>query len=138
MKKIITLLCVGFLFCTSMFAGEFRFSFPKPAEGKTLMIYVNGHQIYICNNQYWSKNDIAKSSWIKFYLNEQAGSKVTFEKEVDKFYWSDSSPAKNDKIGHYDKRQTAHFLNLTSFFSCLEPFVFYEDGNKYIIELTKY
>ena len=48
MKKFIVLLCVGFLFCTSMFAEEIKLSFPKPAEGEASSIYVNGHHIYLC------------------------------------------------------------------------------------------
>ena len=125
MKKFIVLLCVGFLFCTSMFAEEFKLSFPKPAEGESSSIYVNGHHIYLCNNQNWDKN--TKKSWIKFYLNEDKGSKVTFEKTVDGgFQWYATTPAK-EKAKDYDGRTAAFFD--------LESFVFYEDGNKFIIEI---
>lgn len=121
-----SLLCVGFLFCTSMFAEEIKLSFPKPAEGEASSIYVNGHLMYICNNQNWDKN--TKRSWIKFHLNEDKGSKVTFEKEVDGgFEWYATTPAK-EKAKDYDGRRAAFFFNL-------ESFVFYEDGNKFIIEI---
>lgn len=126
MKKFIVLLCVGFLFCTSMFAEEIKLSFPKPAEGESSSIYVNGHHIYLCNYQNWDKN--TKRSWIKFHLNEDKGSKVTFEKEVDGgFQWYATTPAK-EKAKDYDGRFAAFFFNLDSF-------VFYEDGNKFVIEI---
>ena len=125
MKKIIVLLCVGFLFCTTMFAEEIKLSFPKPAEGEGSSIYVNGHYIYLVNNQNWDKN--TKKSWIKFYLNEDKGSKVTFEKIVDGgFEWYSTTPQK-EKAKEFDGRRAA-FLDL-------ETFVFYEDGNKFIIEI---
>ena len=108
-----------------MFAEEIKLSFPKPAEGEALSIYVNGHHIYLCNNQNWDKN--TKRSWIKFYLNEDKGSKVTFEKTVEGgFEWYATTPAK-EKAKDYDGRRSAFFD--------LESFVFYEDGNKFIIEI---
>lgn len=125
MKKIIALLCVGFLFCTTMFAEEIKLSFQKPAKGKSVQAYVNGHLMYICNNQNW--DNTTKDSWIKFYLNEDKGSKVTFEKVMNRgFEWYATTPAK-EKAKDYDGRRAA-FLDL-------ESFVFYEDGNKFIIEI---
>ena len=125
MKKIIALLCVGFLFCTTMFAEEIKLSFQKPAEGTSVQAYVNGHLMYICNNQNW--DNTTKDSWIKFYLNEDKGSKVTFEKVMNRgFEWYATTLAK-EKAKDYDGRRAA-FLDL-------ESFVFYEDGNKFIIEI---
>ena len=125
MKKIIALLCVGFLFCTTMFAEEIKLSFQKPAKGESVQAYVNGHLMYICNNQNW--DNTTKDSWIKFYLNEDKGSKVTFEKVMNRgFEWYATTPAK-EKAKDYDGRRAA-FLDL-------ESFVFYEDGNKFIIEI---
>ena len=108
-----------------MFAEEIKLSFPKPAEGEGSSIYVNGHHICLFNNQNWDKN--TKKSWIKFYLNEDKGSKVTFEKIVDGgFEWYSTTPQK-EKAKEFDGRRAA-FLDL-------ETFVFYEDGNKFIIEI---
>ena len=113
MKKIIVLLCVGFLFCTTMFAEEIKLSSQKPAEGEASSIYVYGHHIYLCNNQNWDKN--TKDSWIKFYLNEDKGCKVTFEKPIDRgFQWYATTPAK-EKAKDYDGRFAA-FFDLESFF----------------------
>ncbi len=125
MKKLIILICAGLLFCTTMFAADIKLSIPKPEEGTSSTIYVNGHIIYICNNQNWDKN--TKDSWIKFYLNEDKGSKVTFEKPLTRgFEWYATTPA-NEKAKNYDGRR-ATFLDL-------ESFVFYEDGNKFIVEI---
>lgn len=125
MKKLIVLICAGLLFCTSMFAAEIKLSFPKPADGQSSIIYVNGHYITLCNNLNWDNN--TKDSWIKFYLNEENGSKVTFEKPINRgFEWYATSPA-NQKAKIYDGHKAAFFD--------LESFVFYEDGNKFIIEI---
>ncbi len=125
MKKIIGLICAGVLFCTTMFAEEIKLSFPKPASGQSSQVYVNGHLMYLCNNQNWDGNK--KDSWIKFYLNEDKGSKVTFEKPLTRgFEWYATTPA-NEKAKNYDGRR-ATFLDF-------ESFVFYEDGNKFIIEI---
>ena len=125
MKKLIVLICAGLLFCTAMFAEDIKLSFPKPADGNSSIVYVNGHMMYFCNNQNWDNK--TKDSWIKFYLNEDKGSKVTFEKPVDRgFQWYATTPAK-EKAKEYDGRLAA-FLDL-------ESFVFYEDGNKFIIEI---
>lgn len=124
MKKLIGILIAGLLFCTTMFAADVKLSFPKPADGQSSTIYVNGHVMFICNNQNWDNK--TKDSWIKFYLNEDKGSKVTFEKPLDRgFEWYATTPA-NEKAKNYDGRR-ATFLPL-------ESFVFYEDGNKFIVD----
>ena len=123
MKKFLLILFTGLLFSTGMFAEEIKLSFSKPEVGKMLKIVVNGHLIFLCNNQNWNNN--TKDSWIKFHLNPE--SKVTFEKTMDRgFQWSASTPAK-EKSKIYDVVSAA-FLDL-------ETFVFYEDGIKFIVEI---
>lgn len=125
MKKLIVCILSLSLFCTALFAAEIRLSFPKPEDGKSTTIYVNGHFMYLCNNQKW--NNEKYDSWIKFYLNEDKGSKVTFEKPIYRgFEWYSTTP-ENEKANKYEGRRAA-FLNL-------ESFVFYEDGNKFIIQI---
>lgn len=125
MKKLIVLICAGLLLCSAMFAEEIKLSFPKPADGNSSTIYFNGHLMYLCNNQKW--NNKTKDSWIKFFLNEDKGSKVTFDKPLNRgFEWYATTP-ENEKAKNYDGRK-ATFLDL-------ESFVFYEDGNKFIVEI---
>jgi hypothetical protein len=123
MKKLF-LICVGLLFCTTVFAKEIRLSFSKPFDGNSSEVYVNGHTIIFCNNMYWDNK--TKDSWIKFYLDEDRKRKVTFDKPLRGFEWYASTPTK-EKMKNYDRRRAA-FLDL-------ESFTFYEDDNIYIIEI---